>query len=216
MTTSNFNKLRWISFGLAVVLPFIAWGEFYHWRLTSLTAYQFFPLFGMWALLVMATHFILAGLRTRHKNIESNQAYSDATGTFVLFCLLVHPTLLAWQLWRSGLGIPPKSFYEFVGSSAVLYIALGSSALFAFLVYELLQSLREKPKVKKYWIYIFASQVVAIMAIYIHAYGVGMITRTGWFSIIWVLTGIAAIVGGILAIQDERKKQPKAQQSETK
>lgn len=211
MTTKGFNRLRWASFAGAVLLPLIAWGQLYNWQISSLTAFQFFPLFGMWALMVMATHFILAGLRTRYKKIESNELYSDITGTFVLFCLLVHPSLLAWELWRNGFGIPPKSFYELVGSGAALFIALGSSALFAFLAYELLQNMRDKPKVKKVWFYILASQIVAVLAVYIHAYGVGTITQTSWFELVWIAVGLGALVGGILALKNEWKNRPSEQ-----
>jgi hypothetical protein len=57
-----------------------------------------------------------------------------------------------WTHYVNGQGLPPKSFYYYVGSSLTLAVIFGSIALMIFLSFEVLNRLQDNKYVKKWWI----------------------------------------------------------------
>jgi hypothetical protein len=205
MNTNQFNIVRWLSFFTAILLPFIAWGNYYSWNLPDLTVYQIFPLLGLWAFCVMVTHFLLSAIRTQLPNTENNKFYSLVTGYFVLVCLLLHPSLFAWQIAKAGYGLPPVSFYEYAGQDNTIFIVFGSVGLLAFLGYEVLVRIKAKKSVAKYWFYVLLTQVIALFLIFIHGLQLGGVLNAGWFRYIWLVLGVTVIISGIITLVYERK-----------
>ncbi len=207
MNSKQFNYVRWGTLFFAIALPFIAWAQFNSWDIFSLTIYQYFSLFGLVAFMIMATHFILAGLHSYFKEVGLNKKYSLISGIIVLICILLHPALLVWQLWLSNYGLPPYSYYRYVGSHGILFDTLGATALLAFLFYEVLVRLKQHTIIAKYWFYILASQLVALIFIFFHAKNLGIIVNSGWFGVLWIVLFIFMLIGGIFTLADEWKKQ---------
>ncbi len=205
MTMDKTEKWLPLVIWLAVLaLPFFAWLHAQRNPL-HLTAYSIFPLLGMLAWTTMWSHYAYGSLRLAFPSLTKNVAYSKTTEIFVLACIVLHPSLLAWQLWRTTGALPPTSFYKYVGSSLKLFVMSGSFALLLFLSYEVLHRLREKPMVIKNWRWISLSQMLAMVVIFVHGLKLGQNLRAGWMQFVWVCMGALLVPAFALVLQHEWK-----------
>ncbi len=174
----------------AIATPTLVWGDYISWDIGSVSIYQWFPLFGLWAWMLMWTHYVSGALRIVYSKLKKIQLYSKMTGFAVLACLLLHPGLLSYAQFRNGQGLPPNSYLTYVGSSLALSVMLGSVALLIFLSFEIFDRIKTKPQIVKWWPAISFSQTIAMMLVFIHALNLGMIINSGWFLYVWWLCGI--------------------------
>ncbi len=193
MTQQKFNTIAWLLFGFAAMVPLIVWGSAIDWDIGDITIYQWFPLFGLLAWMVMWTHFVTGALRLNYSQLDKPKYYSVVSGYIVLGSLLLHPGLLAYAQFRNGVGVPPKSFYDYVGSSLTLAVIFGSIALLIFLSFEVFNRLKDNKSVRKNWLYISLSQSLAMTLIFVHGIRLGTNFTSGWFIYIWWLCGIILI-----------------------
>lgn len=192
MVQKTYNIFSWALVSISVLLPTIAWGSNVNWQIDSLTAYQWFPLLGLLAWMIMATHYFTSALRVVYPYLQKPRYYSKSTSYVVLACILLHPGLLAYSEWRNTNVLPPESFVNYVGESLVLASMFGSIALTLFLLYEVVDRLKHKKALQKNWWLVSISQTLAMVLIFIHALRLGG-EMQGWFLIVWVVYGVALL-----------------------
>lgn len=191
MKARDLNFIAWGLSGGAVFLAILAWGQGNSWELVGISSYQLFPLFGLLAFSLMWGHYVVAALRIYYKIDKKHlKAYFEITSLAVLAAILLHPGLLAWQLWRDGLGLPPASEINFVGSDMKGAVIIGLISLVIFLAYELRRKFDQKP----WWKYVQYSSDGAILLIVLHSLRLGSHLRLGWYLGIWYLYAISLVV----------------------
>lgn len=175
----------------AVVLAIFAWGASYDWKISELSTYELFPVFGLVAFSLMWSHYVAAALRLHFgldKSVLSN--YFEVTSLAVLAAILLHPGLLAWQLWRDGLGLPPGSELNYAGSRMKMTVLLGMIALVVFLAYEFRRAFDQK----SWWKYVQYGSDAAILLIVIHSLKLGTHLQTGWFKTVWLFYAVSLLI----------------------
>jgi len=190
MTQQRFVKFSWSLLILSLVLPVVAWGSGLSWNPGSLTLYQWFPLFGLIAWMVMWTHYVSGVFRIRDTRLKSTAAYSRLSAWLVLATLLLHPGLLAYQLWQNGAGLPPDSYSSYVGEPLKLAVIFGTISLIIFLSFEVFNRLKEKSYMQKWWPAVSISQSFAMTFVFIHALRLGTDLVSGWFLWVWIAYGV--------------------------
>jgi hypothetical protein len=181
-----------LSWGLSVfvvLLVFVGWADNLSWNFRGLSNYQLFPIFGLVGFSLMWGHYVTGAARSLAgiKNVEVHKSYFKVTSWIVLASILIHPTLLIYQLWRDGSGLPPESYKAYVGEAMVPFVFLGTVSLFAFLLFEL----RHKFGKKSWWKYVLYANAAAMWGIYVHALQLGGTLLTqGWLRTVWYIMGI--------------------------
>jgi len=180
---------------IVTVLAVLAWGQGQRWQIAHISPYNLFPLFGLMAFSMMWSHYVAAALRV-YLGVEKEQlkTYFESTSIFVLVCILLHPGLLIWQLFRDGFGLPPNSYlHNYVAPSAEWAALFGTVSLIIFLAYEFHRIYDKKP----WWKYVQYASDVAMILIFIHALRLGRQLGMGWFRMVWWLYGVT-LVGSIV------------------
>lgn len=188
-----------------VLLAFIVWYQGFSGRLHNLSIYQIFPLLGLVAFSLMWTHYILgAAKKIFGINDETTKKYFDVTGFIVLLAIVLHPGLLVYQLWADGFGLPPGSVYEnYVAPSLKWAVTLGPISLAIFLAYEL----RRKFGHKKWWKLVSYAQLIAMVAIFVHALKLGSHLQD-WYLVIWWFFGVTLAASVIYSELHKRRLVP--------
>jgi hypothetical protein len=194
------NVIEWSIGGLAVVLPVVAW--FSSVDVSALTLYDVFPPLGLIAFGLMWTHYIMGALR---RYFGAKQATADSYMTvsmgIVLGLIILHPLLLWIALYNDGFGLPPGSYMQAYESQLPL-LALGTIALLIFLAYELKRFFGGK----RWWKYIEYLQIIGMVAIFIHAIGLGNELRIDWMMAGWIFYGITLLFSFIYSFMKDKKK----------
>lgn len=196
------SAFAWILAVLVTFLAILTWGQGFDWQFDVFSTYLLFPLFGLLAFSLMWIHYVLGATR-RLKGVKKSviQPQLKLTGYIVLVCILLHPGLLIWQLWRDGMGLPPGSYLEFVGQASGWAVTLGSVSLLAFLLFELKPRFQEQ----SWWPWIVRFSDVAMVAIFVHGLRLGGQTQTGWYQKVWWFYGIT-LVASLMVIYYMDKK----------
>jgi len=182
--------IAWAVSVAAIVVAIVAWAQGNDWEFSGLSIYQAFPLFGLLAFSLMWSHYI-ASVARQYFKIGKTVLYSyfEITSVLVLVAILIHPGLLAWQLWRDGAGLPPGSYFNFVGPQLKIAILAGITGLLVFLAYEF----RRRFANHAWWAYVQAASDAAMLLIFIHALRLGGQLQQGWFRRVWFFYGITLI-----------------------
>jgi hypothetical protein len=193
MSQKAFQTLSWSLFIGVIFISQLAWMSTYRSSLGDITAYQLFPLFGIIAWMVMWTHYIVGSIKIRYPDLKKPKYYSTITGFVVLFTILLHPGILAFKQFQNDQGLPPSSYYNYVGESMKIAVLLGSISLLIFLSFEVFNRLKDRQIIRKKWWLISLSQSIAMTLIFVHALRLGGSLGPGWFMWVWVCCGIALI-----------------------
>ncbi|HEX4775055.1 MAG TPA: hypothetical protein VH234_06080 [Candidatus Saccharimonadales bacterium] len=173
------------AFGLGTlvsVLAITAWGSYYGWHLTPISAYVLFPLLGLVAYSLMWTHYAIAAGRDQFGvGKASLKPYFTITGWVVLVLILLHPGLLIYQRYRDGFGLPPHSYESYVAPGLGWVTLLGSASLLVFLAFELHRVWGDR----KWWHWLRDSSDLAMLAIAYHSLRLGTQLHMGWFLYVW-------------------------------
>ncbi len=180
--------IPWLVSGVALGLSVLGWGQDLGWQLTGISAYEWFPLFGLIAFSLMWAHYATDFLGKFFGFQIEEGPYLQTTRYIVLFAILIHPGLLAWLRWSGGFGWPPFSWLNFVGPEAQLGIILGIVAWLAFVGFELHYWYRNKPWFK----WIILANAAAMLMIVVHVIYVA--EPTGWFLYLWYFFGASLVV----------------------
>lgn len=186
----SFRVAVWALTFLSVLAAVVVW-----WPATgNLTTYALFPLFGLLAFSLMWTHYISGALR-RYVKLPDGilKTHFQITSYIVLFCILVHPFLLEFQLYLDGFGLPPQSLLDvYPGIIERLAILAGVVALVFFLAFELHRLYKER----SWWKYIEWANIGAMLLILWHGFTLGGELRSPWFQVVWLtyaVTFVAAV-----------------------
>ena|SRR3989344_8139251 len=207
MKETQLQTIAWGVSGIAVVLAVVAWGQGNSWELIGIDSYQLFPLFGLLAFSLMWSHYVAAALRM-HLGLEKAvlRTYFEVTSLAVLVAILLHPGLLAWQLWRDGLGLPPGSELNYLGPTMRGSIIIAMIGLTVFLAYEF----RRKYDQKSWWKYVQYASDVAILLILIHSLRLGSQLQSGWYQIVWYFYAATLLIS-LVYINAQKLKPTKKQ-----
>lgn len=186
MKARDLQIVAWGMSSTAVILAVAAWGQDNSWRVES--SYQLFPLFGLLAFSLMWSHYVAAALRLHFKLDRAVlKTYFETTSLGVLAAILLHPGLLAYQLWRDGLGLPPGSELNYLGPDMMIYILIAMISLVVFLAYEFRRIYGQKP----WWKYVQYASDAAILLILLHSLKLGSQLQTGWLRTVWYFYGLS-------------------------
>lgn len=182
----------WVLTGLSLGVAVLVWGQNIGWSVAGLTAYSWFPLFGLSAFSLMWAHYMVtAAWRGLSVDRARLKTYYSVTRWAVLVALLLHPGLLAWQLWVDGFGLPPLSYLlHYVPPDSWWVALLGVTSLVAFLAYELWRWFDKK----SWWRWVAWASEFAMIAIFYHGARLGGELQVDWFRGIWLLYGISLVV----------------------
>lgn len=196
----NLNAIEWAFGAAAVVLPTVAWLS--RNSLSGLTLYDIFPPLGIVAFGLMWTHFVVGALR-RYAGISrrNETLYMPLSMGLGLALILLHPGLLWIALYLDGYGLPPQSHLQAYSAQAGL-LALGTIALLIFLSYELKRFFGDKNR----WKYIEQIQIIGMIAIFIHALGLGNELHVDWFLAVWIFYGVTLLISFGYSWLYDRKK----------
>ncbi len=205
MTTISPRRLQSIAWGLSgavTVLAIVAWGQRFNWQFDRLNAYGWFPLFGLLAFSLMWTHYIMGALR-RYSGQDKTvlKKYFRVTSFVVLLALILHPAILAWQLWRAGLGLPPGSYRQYIGPALYGAILLGAAAWLAFMAFEFHRWWGKRP----WWRFVQYASDVAMVAVFLHGLRLGGELQSGWFVGVWWFYGLTLLLAIIYGYQARRQ-----------
>lgn len=192
MKTSQILFLgSWLLGGLTILLALSVW-----WPATkNLNTYSLFPVFGLIAFGLMWTHYITGAFR-RYLGLpkETLTRYFQITSYIVLFCILIHPFLIDYQLYLDGFGLPPNSLFEvYTQTIQQTAILVGVVSLTFFLLYELHRFFSDRT----WWRYVEWANIAAMFGILWHGFTLGGELRQPWFQVIWgfyTVSLIAALV----------------------
>lgn len=181
-------KVRYLqifAWSLSILVSLLAvatWGGLYGWQLRSLTLYQYFPLLGLLAFSLMWSHYVASAVR-QYLNIEraALMKYFKATSYVVLFSFLMHPSLLILQLFLDGKGLPPFSYYRYVGAYGKIAVTMGTIAFVIFLTYELYRWLARR----SWWQYVQYASDLGMVLIIMHSLRLGSHLQGGWYLGVW-------------------------------
>lgn len=190
MKQRNFTILSWFLVAISILLPLGIWGGSVNWQIANLTLFQLFPLFGLFAWMIMWTHYVTGAIRLSSQEVQKPRFYAGLTAYLVLISLLLHPGLLAYGLWDVGGGFPPTSFLGYVGEAMKVAVISGSIALTIFLSFEVFDRIKEKRLIKKYWLIVSFSQSLAMVLIFFHGLQLGSHISSGWFYYVWIAYGV--------------------------
>jgi hypothetical protein len=180
----------WTLSVIAVAIAVVAWGNSYAWQLAQVSVYQIFPLLGLTAFSLMWVHYIASATRQYFGlGAKVLKDYFEITSAVVLTAILLHPGLLAWQLWVDGQGLPPGSELNYVIPSARWAILLGFTALTVFLTYEF----RRWFATKSWWKFVQYASDAGMALIFFHALKLGGALRTDWFRAVWYFYGLTLL-----------------------
>jgi hypothetical protein len=204
---SNLDIIEWVLGALAVILPSAAWLS--RNDLSGLTLYDIFPPLGLIAFGLMWTHFVMGALR-RYAQVDLKQGrlYTSISMGLVLGLILLHPGLFWLALYLDGYGLPPVSYMD-VYATQLAFLALGTLSLLIFLAYELKRFFGDR----KWWKVIERLQIVAMIAIFIHALGLGNELRLDWFMGVWVLYGVTLLASSWYTFMHEYKEETNGNQT---
>jgi len=193
MNQKTFNYFSWGIFALSVVLPIAVWGNNVSWNFSSLSLYSYFPLFGLLAWMIMWTHYVNGAVRIKTPGLKKPKYYAKVTAYIVLASILLHPGLLALAQFQNDAGLPPTSFFNYLGDASRIAVLFGSISLIIFLSFEYFDRARNKDWVKKAGLWISISQSVAMILIFVHALRIGGNLNTDWFYAVWLAYGALLI-----------------------
>ncbi len=193
MNQKAFNRLTWATVFLLIAIVVFSWSRGINWDSGTISAYQWFPLFGLVAWVTMAGHYYLGSLRVVYPELKKPKGYKKFTSFLVLACILLHPGILALEQSRNGQGLPPTSFYNFVGDGFKLAVILGSISLIIFLSFEVFERIKDRNIIRNNWTAISISQSVAMTLIWVHGITLGTNLGQGWFQFLWILAGLSLI-----------------------
>lgn len=188
--TLAFQICAWSLSLLVTLLSVITWGQSYDWQL-AFDAYLVFPVLGLAAYGIMWAHY-MAGTARELLGIDKDalKVYYRWTGFAVLALICLHPSLLIYQRFVDGYGLPPHSYETYVAPGLGWITLLGTASLLVFLAYEF----HRKFGKRSWWHFVTEAGDVAMLAIFYHGLRLGSQLQQGWFHYVWWFYGITLVV----------------------
>ena len=174
------------------VLAIMAWGNDNKWQVFPLNNYLLFPLAGLLAYSLMWSHYVSGAIRELFEvDKPALKRYFTYTSYVVLGLLLLHPSLLIWQLYRDGSGLPPGSYASYVAPGLGWITYLGTASLIIFLAFEF----RRKYSGRSWWPIVAGAGDIAMLAIFYHGLRLGsQLSSQDWYRGVWLFMGITLVI----------------------
>jgi len=184
--------IAWLTTMTALVAAFAAWGQYHYWSLIGLSIYQIFPLLGLFAFSILWSQYMMLALQKFWQTEPQTLApYFKVTGFLVLAVIFIHPSLLIWQLWRDGFGLPPESYIRhFVAPGLGWVTILGTMSFGIFAAYELWRLFGHAIWMR---FIVYAADLAMFMVFY-HGLRLGDQLQSGWFPVLWICYGACLLV----------------------
>lgn len=202
-STSVKSWMAWVVLLIVSAVAVFEWGSVLKWDANNLNLYVVFPLLGLLAWSTMWTHYFLAFASKLNNGFKMSKLYKRVTAYMVLILILAHPGLLALAQWQSLGQFPPSSYLSYVGDSMILAIIAAEIALLSFLAFEVLIRFKNHPLIKRLWLGVSISQMVAILLIFGHSLTLGSNLQAGWFKYYWIALGILLIPSFFVVGRDD-------------
>lgn len=175
---------------VVTALAIIVWGQSNRWHVWPISTYQFFPVLGLVAFSLMWSHYVAGGVARYLKlNPTILRSYYTSTGWIVLVLICLHPSLLIYQRFRDGAGLPPHSYESYVLPGLGWVTLVGTASLLVFLAYELKRFYEDRAG----WRYILYLVDVAMLGIFYHGLRLGTQIQQGWFRTVWWFYGVSLV-----------------------
>lgn len=176
---------------LVCAVAFIAWGGNINWQLSDISLYTLFPLFGLMAFsLLWMQYMVLAGQKLLQIKSDVLSRYFTVSGWLFLVAIFLHPSLLVWQLWHDGFGLPPESYVQnYVAPGLAWAVLLSTISFLIFISYELRRWFSDRA----WWKYMVYASDGAAIAIFVHSTKLGSTLQSGWFQVVWTAYGIILV-----------------------
>ena len=192
--------IAWSISLLTCAVAVIVWGHDYRWQLFPIHNYLLFPLLGLLAFSLMWAHYVAGAIREAWSlDRKVLVRYFETTSLAVLLLICLHPSLLIYQRFRDGYGLPPGSYESYVAPGLGWITLLGTASLVIFLAYEFRRWFGRKP----WWHFVTEAGDLAMLAIIYHALRLGGELQTGWFRYLWWFYGVIRV---IILIQKYKKR----------
>jgi hypothetical protein len=176
---------------LGVILAFTSyvWLEQNQFALFGLTAYQYFPLFGLLAFMTMWVQYAVEALMHATETPHKIDSFFRYTSLFVLICIVLHPAIFVSKLYADGAGLPPASYAQYVSDSMVWLVGLGTIGLTIFIAFEFRTFFVQLG----IWKYVVLLNDVAMLAIFYHGLRLGSTIQNGLFIYVWYAVGATLV-----------------------
>ena len=159
-----------------------------NWNINNLTVINTFPIFGLLAFNIMWLHLMIAWYRRYNPDKFNYKKFFRQTSNLVLALIIIHPMLIIWK--SLSIGVKPL---DFAGNQGRISILFGAIALTIFLLYEVIDRMRQKPVVQNNWPYVVAINRAGLILIYFHALKLGTNLQDGPFKLLWIFYGISLV-----------------------
>ena len=187
----NLQIFAWSLSSLVAVLAIYVWGNNLQWQLSTIKAFDLFPIFGLVAFSLMWSHYIVSAVRQYWGiNKQTLNTYIEVTSLLVLVAICAHPGILEWTLWKNGLGLPPINALRLYDNSMRLFVTFGMVSLLVFLAYEFRRWFSQKP----WWKFVGFATDAAMLLIFVHSLKLGRNLQAGWFKLVWWFYGVTLIL----------------------
>lgn len=184
---------------LAFITPsIIYWLDSVDYSLGSVNILNFFPVLGLTAFTMMWFHLMIAQVRHKYPDMFNYKKFYRNTSNIVLVLIILHPVLLITKSINAG-----NSYINYAGDTGRPFIIFGTLSLFSFLIYEVIERIREKSIIKRNWPYVVAMNRIGFILIFIHGLKLGHHLQSGPLRILWLLYGLTALVYFVLAFNRE-------------
>lgn len=182
-----------LAWGISLVtcaVAIVVWGHDYDWQLLPINNYILFPLLGLLAFSLMWGHYMASVIR-QVLGLEKQvlKRYFEATSLLVLVLICLHPSLLTYQRFRDGFGLPPGSFMNYVAPGMGWLTLLGAASLVAFLAFEFRRLYGDK----SWWHFVTEAGDLAMLAIVYHALRLGSHLQIGWYRYLWWFYAVSLV-----------------------
>ncbi|MFT4532155.1 MAG: hypothetical protein ACI9T8_000166, partial [Candidatus Saccharimonadales bacterium] len=163
------------------------WLDGRDYSLSDLGIYGFFPLLGLVAFTMMWFHLMVAGLKHRRPEMFDYKTFYRRTSNIVLALIVLHPLLLIYK--SVDLGV---LYFDYAGEVGKPFIAFGTLAFLTFMIYEVVERLRERPAIKNNWAYVVAMNRIGFILIFAHGLQLGQHLQSGPLKVLWLFFGLTA------------------------
>lgn len=182
--------IAWSLSAVVAIVAFVAWGHSLAWNFSALSPYLVFPLLGLLAFSLMWSHYMIGFAKRTVWKDQTLQSYFRYTGYAVLVAIVLHPSILIYQRFRDGYGLPPRSYETYVAPGMAWITLLGTASLLTFLAFELHRFYENR----SWWPYVVSAGDVAMLAIFYHGLRLGSQLHGGWFRMVWLFYGVTLVI----------------------
>lgn len=198
-------SLLYLVQALFIVPSILYWLDGIGWDVSRLSYLTVFPVLGLVAFTLMWGHIMVAYFRHKYPDMFDYAAYYRQSSHAVLILIILHPLLLVLHQASNDLTV-----FDYAAPAMRVFIVFGSLAFLGFMIYEVVNRLKEKPAIKRNWQYVVAMNRVAFILVYIHGLMLGQHLASGPMRLLWLFFGLTTAAYYIWAYRREIRRDSRA------